>query len=149
MSLAPIELLSEPTARSIEFKGSTALHTWKKSMAVQSVYHYDASWRQVVVSIPSWQTKGWLVFSDRMDTGAFSLDHPGRRDEDIPAIGGYESGYWEIVLGDEILTIRKPADPLADMRDLVSRSRTGTVEEELSEIRRSMREQASTTPRAP
>jgi hypothetical protein len=38
-----------------------------------------------------------------------------RVEVDIPAIGGYLDEYWEVDMGDEILIVRRPKDPVADL----------------------------------
>ena len=59
---------------------------------------------------------------------------------DIPAVGGYLDEYWEIDMGDKIVKIQKPADPVADMRAMFSDVDLGTPEEEKRKIHEAMRE---------
>jgi len=62
---------------------------------------------------------------------------------EIPAVGGFlQDEYWEIDMGNEVVMIKKPANPLADLREIVGRAPTGTINEEITSVRRAMMEAA-------
>lgn len=61
---------------------------------------------------------------------------------EIPAVGGYLDEYWEIDMGNEVIMIKKPANPLADLREIVGSAPTGTINEEITGVRRAMMEAA-------
>ncbi len=60
---------------------------------------------------------------------------------DIPAKGGYTDEYWEVDMGNEIIRIRRPQDPLADLREMEKDRMNVSVEEEIAEIREGLAEE--------
>ena len=57
-----------------------------------------------------------------------------RRVLEIPAVGGYLDEYWEVDLGNEVLMIRKPRDPVADLAALGSQIPNQCFDALLAEI---------------
>jgi hypothetical protein len=57
-----------------------------------------------------------------------------RRFLDIPAVGGYLDEYWEVDMGDEVLMIQKPKDPLADWRELGKGIKETTLDEAMERL---------------
>lgn len=60
-------------------------------------------------------------------------------DLDIPAKGGYKDEYWEINIGDRVVRVQKPKDPVADLEEVTSDIEMGLPEEEKKKTHRAMR----------
>lgn len=54
---------------------------------------------------------------------------------DIPAKGGYTDEYWEVDMGDEIIRIRKPKDPLADLIEMGKSIKDESIEKAKEKIK--------------
>ncbi|MBS3787808.1 hypothetical protein KGY79_06375 [Candidatus Bipolaricaulota bacterium] len=58
---------------------------------------------------------------------------------DIPAVGDYKEDYWEVDLGDKIVKVQKPKDPIADLKDMTKGIEIDSPEEEKAKIHNSMK----------
>lgn len=59
---------------------------------------------------------------------------------DLPAKGGVKEESWEIDMGDEVVEIPKPKDPLADLREMTKDKGLETPEEEKKRTHNAMAE---------
>lgn len=88
------------------------------------ITYWDSSARMTSLSSPLQLT--------RLET--IPMAEIKRRVLEIPAVGGYLDEYWEVDLGNEVLMIRKPRDPVADLAALGSQIPNQCLDALLAEI---------------